>query len=109
MKLINGVITEILDPQLYFSRFSFLESNRDAIELKQKRANKQQFLPQVKGKYYTRSALVKSLIPIPSEGKVRAVFQEKSPQAIAASVAGSGRKTSPVKLPSIQKYSVRAS
>lgn len=35
MKLINDVITFMIDPNLYFSRFSFLESGMDAITLKQ--------------------------------------------------------------------------
>ncbi len=33
-KLINDVITHMLDPNLYFSRFSFLESGMHAINLK---------------------------------------------------------------------------
>ena len=28
MRLVNGVITELLDPKIYYSRFSFLESGR---------------------------------------------------------------------------------
>ena len=35
MKLINDVITHMLDPNLYFSRFSFLESGMEAITIKQ--------------------------------------------------------------------------
>lgn len=34
MKLINDVITHILDPNLYYSRFSFLESGMEAINIK---------------------------------------------------------------------------
>ena len=34
MKLISGCITEIIDPKLYYSRFSFLESGKDAIDIK---------------------------------------------------------------------------
>jgi hypothetical protein len=34
MKLINDVVTSIIDPNLYYSRFSFLESGREAINLK---------------------------------------------------------------------------
>ena len=33
MRLINGAITEVLDPKLYYSRFSFLESGKEAIDL----------------------------------------------------------------------------
>lgn len=36
MRLISGVITEIIDPKLYFSRFSFLESGKEAIDIKYK-------------------------------------------------------------------------
>lgn len=34
MRSINGVITELLDPKIYYSRFSFLESGKDAIDIK---------------------------------------------------------------------------
>ena len=34
MKLINNVITAVLDPNLYFSRFSFFESDKQAIDIK---------------------------------------------------------------------------
>jgi hypothetical protein len=33
-RYMNGVISEILDPNLYYSRFSFLESSKDAIDIK---------------------------------------------------------------------------
>lgn len=36
LRLINGAITEVLDPKLYYSRFSFLESGKEAIDLKSK-------------------------------------------------------------------------
>jgi hypothetical protein len=39
-------------------------------------ANMPSVLPNVKNKYYTRSTLVKNLIPYPSEGRVRALFGE---------------------------------
>lgn len=32
MRFVNGVITEVLDPQVYFSRFSFLESGKEALD-----------------------------------------------------------------------------
>lgn len=35
MKLINDCITHMIDPNLYFSRFSFLESGMEAINIKQ--------------------------------------------------------------------------
>ena len=34
MRLINGVITEIFDPNLFYSRLSFLESGKDALDIK---------------------------------------------------------------------------
>ena len=41
MRLINGAITEVLDPKIYYSRFSFLESGKEAIDLKYKMSKKQ--------------------------------------------------------------------
>jgi hypothetical protein len=90
MRLISAVITEILDPKLYYSRFSFLESGKEAIDIKYKMFRRpggmastsenspSPFLPNVKNKYNTRSTLVKNLFPMPSEGKVRAMFIEPS-------------------------------
>jgi hypothetical protein len=34
MRLMNGVISEIIDPDMYYSRLSFLESGKDAIDIK---------------------------------------------------------------------------
>lgn len=34
LKLMNDVITHMIDPNLYFSRFSFLESGMEAINIK---------------------------------------------------------------------------
>lgn len=48
-KLINDQITELLDPNLYISRFSFMESGRDA---------KHSMEAPSKNKFYTRSALM---------------------------------------------------
>lgn len=80
MRLINGVITEVFDPNLFYSRLSFLESGKDAIDIKnylnQGKAYKGFKLPNVKDKFYTRSALVKNLIPMPSDGKIRSKFTE---------------------------------
>ena len=87
MKLISGCITEIIDPKLYYSRFSFLESGKDAIDIKHrllkrggtltgKEGSSSPLLPNVKAKFFTRSTLIKNLLPRPSEGKVRAMFAE---------------------------------
>ena len=78
MRLINGVITEIFDPNIFYSRLSFLESGKDALDIKnnlnQGRAHNGFKLPNLKSKFYTRSALIKNLIPMPSEGKIRAKY-----------------------------------
>jgi hypothetical protein len=78
MRSINGVITELLDPKIYYSRFSFLESGKEAIDIKNSLANRKH--PSVgqnkKLKHYTRSALVKNLIPQPSDGRVRSLFTD---------------------------------
>ena len=34
MRHINGALTEVVDPKIYYSRFSFLESGKDAIDIK---------------------------------------------------------------------------
>ena len=34
MKLINDLITQLIDPNIFYSRFSFFESGRDAIDIK---------------------------------------------------------------------------
>lgn len=75
MKLVNGVITQLLDPNVFYSRFSFLESGKDALDIKHK-LNKIDKGLDSKKKFFTRSALVKNLIPQPSEGRVRALFCE---------------------------------
>ena len=90
LRLLNGAMTEVLDPKIYYSRFSFLESDKDAIDLKHKMSKKtsptrldahspqvSSTFPNVKNKYYTRSTLMKNLIPFPSEGRVRALFIEQ--------------------------------
>ena len=76
MRLINGTITEILDPNIFYSRLSFLESGKDALDIKsnlnQGKSQNGYKLPNIQNKFYTRSTLIKNLIPLPSEGKVRA-------------------------------------
>lgn len=67
MRFINGALTETIDPKLYYSRFSFLESGKDAIDLKFNKNRRNNTigtsLPSNKGKYYARSTLIKNLIP----------------------------------------------
>ena len=80
--MINGIITEIFDPNIFYSRFSFLESGKDALDIKSNlnagKAYNGYKLPNIQNKFYTRSALVKNLIPLPSDGKIRAKFQAKN-------------------------------
>ncbi len=87
MKLMSSCITEILDPKLFYSRFSFLESGKEAIDIKdhmfklsrlKKNAEaspqSSPYFPNARSKFYTRSTLVKNLFPTPSVGKARAMF-----------------------------------
>ena len=72
-KLINDMITQLMDPNIFYSRFSFFESGRDAINIKYTMA-KSAASESTQNKFYTRSALVKQLVPTPAEGKIRALF-----------------------------------
>ena len=73
MKLINLIITAVLDPSLFYSRFPFFESDKQAIEIKFN-SRKGGLIESSKGKFNTRSALVAALIPKPSDGKLWAMF-----------------------------------
>lgn len=75
------VITRLLDPNLFYSRFSFFESDKSAVSLKSKMKKGGIGLPALKAKYNTRSPLMKALVPKPSEGTCRIMFNNyKSPQ-----------------------------
>ena len=92
MRLVNGVITELLDPKVYYSRFSFLESGKEAIDKKhiintKKTSNN---LEKGSSKYYTRSALVKNVIPRPSDGQVRAIFKDEN---ASSKLAAAGQRS----------------
>ena len=76
MRLINGVITELLDPKINYSRSSFLESGKDAIDIKSFLTNRKNTTCNKKTQLYTRSALVKNLITRPSDGRVRSLFTD---------------------------------
>jgi hypothetical protein len=81
-RLMQGFITEILDPNLYYSRISFLESGKEAIDIKYelgkgKSVGFQQYkLPTIANQYYTRSSLIANLFENPAEGHVRARYSE---------------------------------
>ena len=82
MKQINEIITKILDPNLFWSRFSFFESDKEAISLKFLQRNKGSNLPALKAMYNSRSTMIETLIPVPSEGKIRKMFMNyHSPSA----------------------------
>jgi len=76
------VITEVFDPNIFYSRFSYLESGKDAIDIKiclnQGKAHNGYKLPNIRNKFFTRSALINNLIPLPSDGKMRAKFMPKT-------------------------------
>ena len=78
----NGVITELLDPNIYFSRMSFLESSKQAIDIKNslsigKAVGFQKYkLPSIIDSYYTRSTLVKNFFDDSTEGRIRAKFSD---------------------------------
>ena len=55
MKLINDVITQLIDPNIFYSRFSFFESGREAINIKYEKSKHQQ---NGSKKFFTRSALI---------------------------------------------------
>ena len=67
------MITQLIDPNLYFSRFSFFESGREAINIKYKKS-KSSNTESAQNRFFKRTALVEQLFPNPSEGKVRALF-----------------------------------
>ena len=95
MRLVNGVITELLDPKIYYSRFSFLESGKEAIDRKHIiNSKKSSTLEKGSAKYYTRSALVKNVIPRPSDGKVRAIFKDENMHSKLASAGAQSLQAS---------------
>ncbi len=71
---INDLITQILDPNQFLSRFSLIESRKDGIRVRDRLAKTGQAGPSLRKGFYTRSALVRSVIPQPADGKVRVLF-----------------------------------
>ena len=57
MKLINDLITTLIDPNIFFSRFSFFESGRDAITIKYNKS-RSAANQSTRTKFFTRSALL---------------------------------------------------
>lgn len=68
---LQQVITRLLDPEVFLSRLSFLESSLEALHLKPK------YRENLKGKYYSTSAIVKSLFPVPQHPRARALLAKK--------------------------------
>lgn len=56
-RLINDLITALVDPNLYYSRFSFFESGREAIEIKMQQVKKG-LIAAPKKKFMIRSTLM---------------------------------------------------
>lgn len=67
LRLINAVVSEIFDQNLFYSRLSFLESGKDALDIKNALRRGKMIkgfrLPAIKERFNTRSSLVKNLIP----------------------------------------------
>lgn len=82
LRLMNGFITEILDPNMNYSRLSFLESSKQAIDIKYelgkgKAVGDQLYkMPSIANKYYTRSTLIQNLYEVPSDGRNRARYSD---------------------------------
>ena len=57
MKLINDLITQLIDPNIFFSRFSFFESGRDVISIKYMKSRSAAH-QSTRTKFFTRSALL---------------------------------------------------
>lgn len=82
LRLMNGVITEVLDPNMYYSRLSFLESGKDAIDIKHALLQGKRVgfaghkLPRISEKYYTRSSMNKNFFGASAEGCVRARYSD---------------------------------
>eukprot|EP00826_Nyctotherus_ovalis_P042368 TRINITY_DN4349_c0_g1_i6.p1 TRINITY_DN4349_c0_g1~~TRINITY_DN4349_c0_g1_i6.p1 ORF type:complete len:252 (-),score=48.43 TRINITY_DN4349_c0_g1_i6:139-894(-) len=77
MNCISLLLTKLLDPNVLYSRFSSLESNDKAItaKLKQHFSSKG---TKIQDLFFTNSPLVSSLLPQNSEGKIRALFMDRS-------------------------------
>jgi hypothetical protein len=82
LKLMNGFITEIFDKNLFYSRLSFLESSKNAIDIKYefskgKALGPSNFkLPSISKSYYQTSTLVSNLFQQPTEGNMRKRFSD---------------------------------
>ena len=77
MNCITLLLTKLLDPNVLYSRFSSLESNDKAISLKLKQYFSSKST-KIQDLFYTNSSLVSSLLPHKSEGKIRALFMDKT-------------------------------
>jgi len=65
------VISKLFDPENYYSRFSFIESGKDAIQASTKHRSKMNV------KYYSTSSTVKSILPKPEHPRTRALLAKK--------------------------------
>ena len=74
---ITLLLTKLLDPNVLYSRFSSLESSDKAIAIKLKQYFSSK-TTKIQDLFYTNSAIINSLIPHKSEGKIRAKFMRRS-------------------------------
>lgn len=81
-RLINGVISELLDRNLFYSRLTFLDSDKEGFDVydqlhQGRRIGFQEYkLPNITDKYYTRSSKVRHLQQSSDVGRVRAKFSD---------------------------------
>ena len=68
---IQSVITRLIDPEEYYSRFSPIESKSDAIGIAPKCREP------MSGKYYSTSSTIKSLYPHPAHPRTRMLMAKQ--------------------------------
>ena len=72
----NFITTKLLDPNIYYSRFSYWESGKEAID-KVFHKNVENIGSKKHGKFYTTSSLIAVLVPKPTDGKLRSLMARK--------------------------------
>lgn len=82
LMMMNSCITELLDPNLFYSRISFLESGKDGIDIKYELGRGKAVgpaklkLPSITKSFFTRSSLVRNLFETSTDGGVRKRFSD---------------------------------
>jgi len=75
LQKMNFIITKLLDPNIYYSRFSYWESGKEAID-KVFHKNVENIGSKKHGEFYT-SSLIAVLVPMPTDGKLRSLMARK--------------------------------